>query len=460
MQEQSIKHRFVKRDDRYEDLATFKAKEAVKWKGHEFGRILLTYPYSNNTRTFVLIWLGFLFLVSVFQGCDYIVSKIMNVSGPMGDVRRRQSGQLRKNRHFEMSETDGTTCSCPLANSTLPPTKRVAIIVAGSFRRYFFQSSVDHLIKPLVKQGHWVDYYVSLTTEDAPAYRANLGYMSRLHFDPIFDDLMDRNFTIPPNKLLRTTMTKAIRKAGGRLRTLSLKHQINIDDHPLARQARKQAQQEHPREDVDLRFPVLDLRPWTAQQTATANRNLLRLHFAISRLWDRVVQTEQQDKQRYDYVLYLRDDTYWLDDFNLDKVLGSCPCQDHVYLPSCDARVPSLAAEEVNDHGLVVPRKLAGVFGNYMNELYSTDLGMCKATLGIISGFFGIRGCNSEMILRYIIESKHNMQIKHIGQGSIPFQRSAHVIGEDGSVTTCFHKFCQSHEDPLDTRDFKKCREL
>ena len=45
-------------------------------------------------------------------------------------------------------------------------THRVAVLVAGTFARYF-TSACEQLIAPMTQQGHSVDYYALLTTGQA-----------------------------------------------------------------------------------------------------------------------------------------------------------------------------------------------------------------------------------------------------------------------------------------------------
>jgi len=68
------------------------------------------------------------------------------------------------------------------------------------------------------------------------------------------------------------------------------------------------------------------------------------------------------------------------------------------------------------------------------------------------------RGCNSEMILKYIIE-KHKLTLIQAGQSFIPFQRSVHV-GVKGKVIPCFHKYCQSKENALGDNGLQACKKV
>jgi hypothetical protein len=160
-----------------------------------------------------------------------------------------------------------------------------------------------------------------------------------------------------------------------------------------------------------------------------------------------------------------------------DKTVQNLPVADvDLFVPSCDARIPSMHPAELNDHIAIVKRDRADIYGNYFDELFRTDMERCAQRLddkirygrsirGVLSSVdeapLPLRGCNSEMILQYILEQK-NVTIQKVGQGKIPFQRMALVKNPVTSeVHTCFHKFCQSHMDPIiSSPGIKKCTEL
>jgi len=346
--------------------------------------------------------------------------------------------------------------------------QRVAIVVAGSFRRFVFNSSIHRLVKPLSLQGHEVHYYVSLTTEDQPAYRASEPYMNHLTWDPIFDlhDEHDStttyhggtggNTTTTTDTMLRNEFIESvIRKhmvdaGGGQVRQVTLQPKVDIDSNKAVQIHRKLAMTKYPTEDPDTRFPAKDARGEPQKvRTANGNRNMLRLFLSLQELWKSVVDNEKKDGNAYDIVMFLRDDTLWMGDFNLNELLLSNGLAD-VYALSCDARTPPMAQEEMCDHIAIFSRSKAGLYGNYFDTLFSTDMDACASSIDEhIRGKNGLRGCNSEMIFKWILK-KGGLSIQEVGQGLIPFQRSAMVKDpNDGSVFKCFHKYCQSHIDYL-----------
>ena len=104
--------------------------------------------------------------------------------------------------------------------NSLPSKKlRLAVVVAGSFQRYFLQSTVDRLIKPMVNKGHDVDYYVSLTMSNPPPFRSKNRYMQYIQYDPIFGDA-DNVTGIPSLQHIQHVIEEEVAHAGGRVRHL------------------------------------------------------------------------------------------------------------------------------------------------------------------------------------------------------------------------------------------------
>jgi hypothetical protein len=70
----------------------------------------------------------------------------------------------------------------------------------------------------------------------------------------------------------------------------------------------------------------------------------------------------------------------------------------------------------------------------------------------------GERGCNSEMLLKWVIE-KESLNVKKVGQGLLPFQRSMH-LDLNGTVVECFHKYCKSVENNLGDFGMQRCKNI
>ena len=306
-----------------------------------------------------------------------------------------------------------------------PPSKKrikFAVVVAGTLERYMFTSTLDHVIKPLKKlKGPRidVDYYVSLTTAKAKAYRSNSGYANYIQSDP---DLPMSSLSdyADVEEYIRTN----VGIVGGTMGALIIKESIDIDSEPLLKKRRAKALQKHPDEDPDTRFPLIDVRTEEiATRTANANRNLLRMHLAIQNLWSKAVEWERDEGFKYDYVMFMRDDSLWLDDFPMHTILKK---KGDIIITSCDARDPPMDPAEINDHILIAKRKVADLFGNYYTTMHGTNLTKCMERLPDTLTKKGKRGCNSEMLLKQVTEER-GIKVTKVPQSEVPFQRSANV---------------------------------
>ena len=323
-------------------------------------------------------------------------------------------------------------------NGAQPGSKMIAILVGGSFQRFLLNSTLHHLLSPLVQQEHHqVDYFLLLATNRAPpAYRAELPYMNHLRWDPIFGDE-----EMLSQDEIGTRIRSLVKDTGASLRSMRLLPSVNVTDARLERK-REKARADFPNEDVDLRFPMKDLRPKAMQRTANGNRNMLNLFYGLQLLWGDLLVAEESLRTKYDYIMIFRDDTLWLQDFSMNKLLET---KADAYVLSCNARVPPMLSHEINDHAIVVSREKAQVVGRYYKSLFDADLEACGEAVKDEMG--EKRGCNSEMILKWILK-EHSIDVQEVPQSLIPFQRSVNVAWE-GEVVPCFHKYCQSKEAPL-----------
>lgn len=332
------------------------------------------------------------------------------------------------------------------AGKESPATARVAVIVAGTLKRFLINSTAGRMIRPMVFRDRVrVDCYVSLTTEQFVAYHSG-GYMERLVPDPALP------IGVPPAEAIAAILGEA----GATATAVRIEESIDVDGDERLAATRKKATAARPEEDPDARFPVLDVSSAAmTRRTADANRNLLRLHRATQDLWRAARRREEEEGVAYDVVVFLRDDTHWLADFSVRPFLDGGDAD--VFIPSCDARVPRMLKSEVNDHLLISRRGTAGIFGEYYSRLFEIDLDDCKAHCGLPRS----RGCNSEMLLKHVM-GRAGLNVTGVPQSAVPFQRSALVRGEDGAARLCFHKFCQSQAAPLDLAgvDVPRCREV
>ena len=340
----------------------------------------------------------------------------------------------------------------------------LAILVAGSVNRFLFDSFAQHVAN--TNNNVLVDYFAILTLQSGKAFRADSGYMGHLMghdklFDGIdfglVDDSTKNGKAVNYINTIRRAMMGAMRSSVSSKspRTTSIKAlrllDQPIEDDPILDPIRKLDQ-----------WPMKDLRPKALERTKTGNQNILRLFLALESLWENeFLEYETARKDSYDYVLIVRDDTLWLDDFDLQKVIATDPTAD-AYVLSCDAREPKMLPPEINDHGILVKRSKAHIFGKYISSMVKEgNLQACHENSQVRELLGKERGCNSEMILRHII-NQNNIKVKLVPQSLLPFQRSVRIEGNNGGDGYyCYHKFCQSVDAPLQLPpDIKKCKEL
>jgi hypothetical protein len=364
---------------------------------------------------------------------------------------------VRAECHWYFKSLDD--CHTVASNESL----RVAIVIAGTFRRLFLESTVKNLVRPLVQQGFTADVFLSITTDQAKAYRS--GYMNETTWDPVFGSEFDKDGLVVPtpnSERILYTIRDRTESHCGRLRHVTVQNSVDIDSNSQLQQKRQRMKTMFKGEDPDTRFPVLDLRsPGVIARTIIGNQNLLRLHLSVRGLWEHLLEAEEHDGMQYGHVFFLRDDSWWINDFDFRGLLDKYHKQNiDIYVPSCDARIPPMASSEISDHGLISARTSAELFGRYFDNLLDADLQSCAAQLPeeIVNG--GLRGCNSEMILKFLID-KAQLHVAFVGKALLPFQRSVHLkAAKKHGLATCFHKVCQSKEDPLDFGPLKSCNDI
>ena len=201
-------------------------------------------------------------------------------------------------------------------------------------------------------------------------------------------------------------------------------------------------------------------------------KTLEHLHWAMK-------ATEKATGRRYTHTLVVRDDADWLAPMDLNRLLASRP-DAHGFALSCDARVPVLQPSEINDHAMLLSRERAHFLGRFYSTVIlggparACRVHISKGSVHISSGVhspckrasvgdesmvtrFGqpcTDTCNSEELMRYAL-NRAGLRVHLVGQALLPFERSSHILvpPQHGRERTalCFHKLCQSQEQPLST---------
>jgi hypothetical protein len=363
-------------------------------------------------------------------------------------VRRTSNKNSKKSHPDVMVHMIKSAChwyfraldDCPVVDKP-----SVAILVAGSTRRFQFTSMTLNLLQPLAEQNYNVDVYAMLTQQEGRAYRQDAEYMQHVVSETYFR----------PQQRKRTIIKvfqQIVEKSGAFLRGVEIrKYPLPINSTQLE-EKRREAKRKRSHEDSDYRFPTLDLRPHAKHRAVVGNQNILNLFYGLQYIWDEfLIPYETSIGKPYDYVMIVREDALWLDKFDMAKLLAINPEAD-AFVQSCDARNPPMLDSEINDHGIVIKRSKAEVVGRYFSSLLSADLTSCHAQVHQSQQVGDLRGCNSEMILKWILD-KQNITVQGVPQSILPFERSMSILWIDGNVYHCFHKFCQSKDLPLEIED-------
>lgn len=326
----------------------------------------------------------------------------------------------------------------------------LALLVAGSAKRYVFDGLGDHFIKPLVKnQSTKVDYYLMLSVKQGLAYRSSDVYMKHQTYDPYFSEIAAERDSGRVTAYLFDKIRNSVSLSGANVGGIHIQPQPMKLYPPTLRKKQLEAKRARPKEDSYYRFPTLDLRPEFRRRTAVANRNLFKLYLSLQKLWDKhLIASEHFVGVSYDYVMVLREDVKWMADFNLKKLIATNPTAD-AYVLSCDMRDPPIIANEYNDYGIIIKREKAPVIGRYFDQILKADLNACHESVRGMAP--NNTGCNSGMLFYWILE-QNNVKVQRVPQSLFPIERAVN-LDINMTSTVCIHRYCQSKEDPLPVPD-------
>lgn len=397
----------------------FKVDEVMEWRGHVYTpdqHLQLVLPSNTDKNDSTTSNHPMVFITK--SDCHWYYVRVSNCKRPP--------------KPLEL-QSKPTTQSEDVRPKKVPT---LAILVTGTTNRYLLNSTVEHVLGPLTHgdKPYKADYFALLTETRSKAYRQDLEYMNHVVGDPLFHE-----------KNLSIVAREVIGESGATLQALMvLQDAIPLDRKQLGG-----------KEEFDVRrFPIFDSRD--RRRTAAGNRNMITLFNNQQHLWDARLRKVEESNGEYDYIMIIRDDAFWLEDFDLTKLLESNPDAD-AYVQACekDRRYP-IRPTELNDHGIVIRRQKAAVVGRYLSSMISTDREACDFNSGLLPK----RGCNSEMLLSWILND-HGITVERVPQSLLPFERSVAIRGKDGSIKHCFHKFCQSYAAPLEIPEsMHRCVEL
>eukprot|EP00438_Fugacium_kawagutii_P031744 Skav206879 [mRNA] locus=scaffold5240:8878:10023:+ [translate_table: standard] len=294
---------------------------------------------------------------------------------------------------------------------------RVAILIAGTLRRFSLNADM-RLVAPLTRANITVDVFLSLFDGPSKGWK---DLSNAFQQDPQFDglnrsgiqSLLERRFSMPGSRLVVNKVFDEY-------------HETSEDAAFV---------------DRNKFWPNGFGSP--KEQGRIARSNFILLWKELESLWY-LAQVEEHLHGHYSYVMILRDDAFWLQDFNLTKLLDlggvTKPAAGsgdggRLYSMLCE-RSEGGAPSGVIDYVLLLDRAAAESFGKCYSRLtWPTHFGKDWFTkyendeVGPISETF------------YLILARFaDIQVIEVPASLMPMERVGWLDGR-----MCLHKYCDSH---------------
>ena len=295
----------------------------------------------------------------------------------------------------------------------------IAILMAGTVARYHLDSTAEHLIAPLGKAGWKVDYFYSLCDGNLGDNATWKKKAARFEPDPTWSEVKRQD--------IDATIAQKLKTFGADVGSSKVfnHYDTSLDDLSF----------------ISGNDSVAPL--WSGKKRGSiARRNFVHVHKEINMLWQ---QVEIQEKKKgagfqYSYVMFIRDDAYWLKDFDLDLMLQITGGRHH----SAGGQVFSLDCEPASmrldvhpglvDYLFLADRTAATIFGNlYKYLIRPGDFGTAW-----VDHLIRTRPYNGETFYRQLTNFT-GTDVTEVAAGLIPMQRVGRVGGR-----LCLHKTCDS----------------
>jgi len=304
------------------------------------------------------------------------------------------------------------------------PAYRIAILTAGTLRRYFPRDVASNLIAPLVREGHTVDYFLSLNTEEFKAWKT---YAQDFRSDPTVE-AHGGNLT-----LVAQWIDGLLSTAGASVRRLVLHEKVDI----LTEATRSFA------------LNATGFHAGKGPHTLTVRSNVLKLLWQFERLWGSV-QVEEAVHGHYDFVMTNKDDLLWMRPFSLNRVLRAPDREpfaddEHAPAPLLDTPGPTqgynmrclLQAGSTYDaqsegglteYVLILRREAAGPFLMLFTRLLENPR---------------YWQCHNLEHFMAVVTEEQGVHFTTLPAALLPAQRAGRLQRGNGTVT-CIHKACDS----------------
>ena len=292
---------------------------------------------------------------------------------------------------------------------------------------FFHRGSFSH-VKPHAR-GWNVDYFASVFVGNANVFDAEMQHVS-FEKDPIFAKFEHLNQT--NLSFITSVISSTLARSGAKV--------------PYAR-----AFDRHDTATEDLSFIDKSMMWWRVKYGRTARENFIRMLKELEMMWHAAQKEERKQRQQYSYVLIVRDDVWWLKDFDLDLLVRTGGVQKavgrnagHVYSAPCKNR----PTKGLVDHVFLFDRSAAEIMGSsYSRIVRPGDFG--RAWLEHLEAE---KPKNSENFYMQLANFS-GFEINEVPGALLPMQRTGRL-----NSTVCLHKYCDIVDPVLPYKyDIPRC---
>jgi len=285
----------------------------------------------------------------------------------------------------------------------------VAILLAGTLVRYF--PNLDrHVVAPLARQGYTVDVYLSLSVEGYDSWRSwgNLFVMHPAYHGKSLDEV-------------KGMIIDGLRDSGANAGVVRMPTQVILT-------SKGQAFQDH-----GNWWTSIDNHRDLEHGQATRG-NAAKLYQELGELWTLAKEAEIRASESYKYVVILRDDSNWLFDFDLDRLLsvGGRVALDGGAGRALGQMCGHPGEPRICDYAFVAEREVAEPFGSLYRLM--TD----PASMGVALDPQAETVLESERYIYQVVQA-FDIRFEQVPTALIPFERCGR-LNVSGSTVVCRHK--------------------
>jgi len=288
----------------------------------------------------------------------------------------------------------------------------VAVLLAGTLVRYF--PNLDrHVVAPLARSNRTVDVYLSLSVEGFISWRSH-GNRFVMHPAYVGKDLDE----------VKDMIVEGIRDHGGTAAAVRMPTQVNLTSHG-------QAFVDHGNwwsKDPTTKYAQ------NLEHAKTTRRNIAKLYKELDDLWTVAKENEVTAGDQYEYVMIFRDDSNWLLDFDLDRLVraGGRKVIDGSAGRAFGQKCGPEGLPRLCDYVVVAERAIAEPFCSFykmMTDPTSMGVSLDPRSETVLEG---------ERYLYQLTKALH-IRFEEVPTALIPFERCGRV-NISGTVSVCQHK--------------------